>query len=319
MIYIGLKARPVYSVLLGPYSNSLYYRGEGYVVKGQSGVVCRERKKTNEIQEETNEIYNQQHRCLELAVKALAYATGNKLELQLAPYLYGSLSKPSEEMKKKASSAPVHNMHAERTLGTVDALKKRSPNADISFLSAKTRCSQNKTLEWLLSKPEDEQKRLIAYCLKSGKDARMKMKEREKRCVEVMFGRIREKVHKKDVTKMNVLGSDIREKLKSGGVIDHPALDQLPQDQLTKLATLLAMVDQPIDPTYVDHMWWDKNVKDDVVYRGRVRSVKRKKNDDIYIKISYWLLSEGEQSAVDSNFLFSSFITDLLQSNLRIL
>ena len=24
-------------------------------------------------------------------------------------------------------------------------------------------------------------------------------------------------------------------------------------------------------------------------------SVKRKKNDDIYVKISYWLLSEGEQ------------------------
>lgn len=61
LIYIGSKARPVYSVLLRPYSNSLFYRGEGYVVKGQSGVVCRERKKTNEIQEETNETYNQQH------------------------------------------------------------------------------------------------------------------------------------------------------------------------------------------------------------------------------------------------------------------
>ena len=257
---------------------------------------------------------------LEAAIKALAYATGYKLKMQLAPYLYGHLSKPDAQMLQDTSSCPVHNMWAERTLGIVDALSRRSPNADITFLSAKTRCSQNKTLEWLLSKPKHEQQALLEFCIKEGHVCRQRMKEREAKYVRVQFARMRQKVHKKDVTAMNLLGKEIKEKLKDGGVIVHPALDDLEETQLDKLVSLFQKLDaRSAGNVLIDHMWWDQTLEDNVTYRGKVMCLKTKKNGDISIKIAYWLPDEGEESMTYSNILFSSFIADMLMHDLMIL
>lgn len=56
------------------------------------------------------------------AAQTLAKAFISKLELQLERYLSGDLAEPSPELLEKTQNAPTHNIHAERTLGMMDAL-----------------------------------------------------------------------------------------------------------------------------------------------------------------------------------------------------
>ena len=84
------------------------------------------------------------------------------LERQLHEYLSGKLSRPNSDEVFQASSAPVHNIWAERCLGMVDAQIKRAPNATIAFIDAKVKCKANNTLEWLDGKPAAIQASLMA-------------------------------------------------------------------------------------------------------------------------------------------------------------
>ena len=133
----------------------------------------------------------------------------------------------------------------------VDALKRRAPNADMSFLDAKVRCQLNHTLEWLSQQPADEQQRLITFCVKQGRNVRKMRKERKRFLQEVMFGRQREKgrvVSVKERTKMN---ETIKMILRNGGSIDDvvriTACD-IPDEQLNKMKTLMEAlnVKQPV-------------------------------------------------------------------------
>ena len=48
-------------------------------------------------------------------------------------YPGGTLAEPSEDLLKLTKSAPVHNIFAERTLGTTDSAIRRSPSASIAY------------------------------------------------------------------------------------------------------------------------------------------------------------------------------------------
>ena len=49
----------------------------------------------------------------------------------------GDLSSPTQELMETVQSAPVHNIHAERTLGMADSQYSRAPNASTEFVGAK--------------------------------------------------------------------------------------------------------------------------------------------------------------------------------------
>ena len=51
-------------------------------------------------------------------------------------------------------------------------------------------------------------------------------------------------------------------------------------------------------------MWRDRVVMDNVKYGGKVMGLMTRKSGDVGIKISYWLLREGEEFTVYSNILF---------------
>lgn len=78
------------------------------------------------------------------------------LERQLQEYLYGRFSAPSYVLMDQASSAPVHNIWAERSLGMTDSQYHRAPNATTGFVDGKVRAKTNKTLEWLEKKDKEE-------------------------------------------------------------------------------------------------------------------------------------------------------------------
>ena len=267
---------------------------------------------------------------LEAVITLLAAATAKKMTDQLAEYLTGEYSSPTQDQLTAAASAPVHNMWAERTLGIVDALKKRSPNADISFMEAKVKCRQNKTLEWLQHKDSEEQARLVDFCVVHLDRVERVRTERRRRHVEVVKGRQRAKGHKIDVTERNKVTKVIQDVLRNGGQIEHPVFNQVAGDQLEKLVNIFTILDKaPIRQKkkskskkyHIDqlmqHMWWDNETNNDVVWFGRVVALKtRKATKDPVLRVSYWKHDQSEDDSVDSNILFAKIIADMIFMNL---
>ncbi len=134
-----------------------------------------------------------------------AYSAGftETLARQLGRYLTGVLSVPTLEMFERTKNAPIHNMEAERTLGLVDSHMRRAPNAHIDLISAKVKCTKNKTINWLCSMPADKQRKVIRSAVKQRRSIVKQQKERKEHNLKVMNQRLYEKVEKKQKKETN--------------------------------------------------------------------------------------------------------------------
>ena len=81
----------------------------------------------------------------------------------------GTLAEPSEDLLKLTKSAPVHNIFAERTLGTADSTIRRSPNATIAYVDCYVRIVHNHTYKFLNDLPSKDRNSIIAYAVKHRK------------------------------------------------------------------------------------------------------------------------------------------------------
>ena len=259
-------------------------------------------------------------------LSTLAKATGDKIANQMKKYLTGPFADPTPQMLLDTVSAPVHNMWAERTLGILDALKARAPNATLGFLAPKVMAQMNQTLEWIESKDVDEQKRMIQFSVGRGRLAKKMREERSKKIQEVMFDRQKVKSHQKDVAARNVLLKDVKGKLNDRdvdveSVLDDPLFSRIPADQVESVNRLWAKLDTRghVD-MIIEQIQWDKATMKNKVKKGRIISLRRKKNTLVpMVRVAYWLPEHGEASSVDSNFQFASFMTDVMQGTLIIL
>ena len=91
------------------------------------------------------------------------------IEKQLNEYIQGSLSNLSPAKIMQTSSAPVHNMFAEQTLGLADHYLRRARNCTIGHIDGKVKCRKNDTLTWLVAKPSDEQEKIILFSIAEAK------------------------------------------------------------------------------------------------------------------------------------------------------
>ena len=73
----------------------------------------------------------------------------------------------------QTSSAPVHNMFAEQTLGLADHYLRRARNCTIGHIDGKVKCRKNDTLTWLVAKPSDEQEKIILFSIAEAKEMRV--------------------------------------------------------------------------------------------------------------------------------------------------
>ena len=161
--------------------------------------------------------------------------------------------------------------------------------------------------------------KLVGFCIKHGRDVRKAGKDRKMLMKEVMFGRQREKGRVVDVKERNKLTEALKTALRQGGTLRHEHLELIDVEQLIKINTLLAAVDKPKNSVcmLLEHKWWCKTVKKDVVWKGRVIRMKLKKStNDPMIRVSYWRPEEGEDHCVDSNFQFCKVIADLIMGTL---
>ena len=187
-----------------------------------------------------------QNNLLEL-LRALAKATASKISSQMKAYISGPYAKPTEDMLLASVSAPVHNMWAERTLGILDALKARAPNASLGFLEPKVRAQMNKTLEWVESKDVFEQREMIQFCVGRGRVARKMREERGRKTQDVLFDRQKIKNHKKDVKGRGIILKEMKIKLVQQNDNDS-LLDGIPEAQIENIKTLISFIDTKKKP-----------------------------------------------------------------------
>lgn len=253
------------------------------------------------------------------AVTCLAAAFISKLESQLKEYLTGALSAPSEDMLAVAASAPVHNMYAERTLGMMDALWRRAPNANLAFIDGKVKAIQNNTLEWLEDFSVDEQTSLIKFAVHHGAKMRALAATRKERTGEALVRKLAVVAQNRDRVSRNKCEKLIKEAISANKVLlaldifSH--LDSKVRDRLSRFledeSSLLGCE--------LVHTWHVNGI--DTEYMERVRAVKTKKVGKNpaakYICLTFWRVGT-EHSDTDYQMPLVKFLADFALGDLTL-
>ncbi|ELT97200.1 hypothetical protein CAPTEDRAFT_196087 [Capitella teleta] len=125
-----------------------------------------------------------------------------------------------KEDLERASSCPSHNMQAERILGSADHEVHRAPNAKTDYIEAKVKAKTSRTLEWIRSKPADEQHALITFSTTATKRATAEKKSRQLSIVKELIIRMESASRKRDSRERNKLESQVEQLCQSGVTLE---------------------------------------------------------------------------------------------------
>ena len=87
-------------------------------------------------------------------ISGMAAAIKKIVTRQIAWYLEHN---PTDQEIDLSASAPLHNIKAERIMGMMDAIKRRSKTASMLNISSKIRAKHSSTLEWLANLDERQE------------------------------------------------------------------------------------------------------------------------------------------------------------------
>lgn len=239
------------------------------------------------------EVANREEFCeTVLAVTTEFISTLNR---QLVDCIDGKLSIESPEIAAQTASAPVHNMHAERTLGMLDAMMRRAPCASLLFNSAKVIAKQNCTLEWLESLQEDQQDQVVKFAVRQAGLVREEMAKRRRAAEEAVF-------EKYEQTVRDRYEKDLKSEVARVGLV--PSLlnfyifDKLSKETKDRLGMFLVDHTSLYD-VFLRHVWHDKGKNN--VYIEMIRNVKTDTNPQGSIRkvINLWFWKEDYTSTED--------------------
>ena len=96
----------------------------------------------------------------------------------------GVYDNPSAQLEVETGSAPNTNVISERDFAKLDRLLCEKPNASTLTLEAMVLFSNNKTAQWLNSKPQAEVKVLLQKARKVAPEFKQLYKDRRKQMLE---------------------------------------------------------------------------------------------------------------------------------------
>ena len=195
------------------------------------------------------------------------------------------------------SSAPAHNMYAERALGMMDSLLRRAPSASIKTIDARVRARLNGTTDWL--ERHVDQESLIVFARKQGMSARKRNSVVEKRLNERVAERQKEKGQQREMKNRRKVEKSVLDKLKSGTIED--LLEDLDTDRQKFINDLLC---GRIGVNF-RHVWATETGLDDI-WMGSIRKVRKDKK----LAIFYWKDEDSAASGVQYQIKLDSLITD---------
>ncbi len=219
------------------------------------------------------------------------------LDRQLKRYLSGDLSNRTPEMLAKTENAPLHNMYAEQTLGMVDAHIRRAPNASLDLISAKVKCTRNKTMEWLDSMPLETQSKIIKSAIKQQKTVNEQLKMRRQRDENIIQQRLHELIEKREKKKTREMEKTVGDLISQENVTEcdiTTAFPELNSDNSDIIINICKSPERMIDRE-CKHIWYDNETCKNVVYCGAFVDYKRNKKYPKYT-IEYWLHDSPEDT-----------------------
>ena len=174
------------------------------------------------------------------------------IERQLNEYLEGRLSNLSPELSVQCSSAPVHNMFAERTLALSDFHLRRASNVQIGFVDGIVKSKINGTMAWQSQKEQDT---VIAFSIRQAQRVKMLCKQHK-----AHMANIQQKRHvEKKKRKMQVLEGNLRQN--SSPFLKerlHDLYNEFPDLTRDQANTISKALSSPctINELYFAHMWF---------------------------------------------------------------
>ena len=175
------------------------------------------------------------------------------IEKQMSEYLDGSLSNVSLATVHQTYSAPAHNMFAEQTLGLADHHFITAPNITIGFIDGKVKTKINKTLKWLESNTQDQQDRVMQFCINQSQKMKVLTQMHEKKYCKRTGQATCRKKSEKDGTFRRKLQKKMQD-VADGKAQLH---DEFPELQDNQRSTITAILTNPavIIGLHFEHMW----------------------------------------------------------------
>ena len=144
----------------------------------------------------------------------------------LADHLEGDLAQPTAKLKSEAKLVPKSNVISERDFAMLDRLLRQKPNAHTVSLEGLILFSNNKTARWLITKSEEERRKILSVAIAKGPELRRVYKERR---IAMLHERA-ESLRKKQAEKEKRKQQDLQEKEKLTQDIIRYGLWQTPED-----------------------------------------------------------------------------------------
>ena len=209
----------------------------------------------------------------------------------------------TEQLRREASSARTHNIDAEELMGMFSALKQKSPNATMCYLSSRMRACKNHTVSYLDSLNHQKRDDILHKAIKLGRKQRNRRKAKQKILKKEIIRRQKEKEHSREEKNRKAL----EKKLKEGSLEEvqecFPHLDYSKSDDLQELFNGRAVGRKAC------HVWYENQTL--VLYRAKFEKLK----NQVY-KVAYWLDSEDYEDATDYNVTMFQLAADLLHGDL---
>ncbi len=218
-------------------------------------------------------------------------------------------------MLERTENAPVHNMEAERTLGLVDSHLRRAPNARVDLISAKVKCSKNKTIDWLNNMSDEKQRKVIKSAIKQRSSLMKQQKERKQRNMTIMNQRLYEKVQKKQKKETNQIQKKVKELFGQHKIRELTLSDvenEFPSASPTTVSLAIQICHTPASIVGKDctHLWYDEEMcKWDLYCAGAVEYSRNK------FTMEYWFPGSPEDSH-EAYLTPVEIVTDLILGDL---
>ena len=237
---------------------------------------------------------------------------------QLARFLEGEDSEPSEHDIEQARSVPHHNMQAERIMALTDAEARRAPNATVDYIEAKVKAKANRTLQWLQHLPPNEQRRAIGFAVGHTRRQSKVKAERRQKMVDEITKRMTETSRKRDLQERRKMEKEVRQLEASKEVTKDVVanLSRIGDLQDEQANYIIELCQKPISlvGAKIVHTWYDEETEQDEVFHGEILKLRRRKKCTFVI--GYHRTNESPDDSEDFDIERTQIITDLLYRDL---
>lgn len=233
----------------------------------------------------------------------------------------GSLANPSETLLAETKSAPIHNIFAERTLGTADSAMRRAPNASVGYIDSYVRVIHNHTYEYLMEQTVEQRKQIINFAKQQRTIYTNRLKRDNAELDQELEIRIREKRMGRENKVRGSVDKIIDECIKGTVSVEellcHESFESVKERAQHKIAGIKTLLDdhKSIIGQIFAHTWTE-DTGEHVVWQAECYELKRGVVRPTY-RVGYWLPGEDRSTAECWDVRLSSIINDYITEGIQ--